>query len=539
MPPSFASIKLASRSKTATTLHSIAISPQMLLRSGSPPWKSSFAPEIRQRVVDAYRLVHAETVSNERIADEINSLFDGRTGKAKLHFVPHHLAHAASAFYSSGYPESGVLTIDGFGEKSSSIFAIGGPDGLKVLEETMLPGSLGVLYMMMTAFLGFRPLDGEYKVMGLAPYGNPARYAKEFADLVEQQPDGSCLTTSLLRADFGPYIESLFGPARVPGKPVTQREMDIAAGIQHAFEEAMYCRMSYLKEKYGIERICLAGGAALNVVMTGQIARSGLFKQTYVFPASGDDGASIGAAQYVYHDILKQPSPGGPVRTMSLGPAFSSNQVEQALNAAAAKITFNKVDDPEAAVADALVNGKVVGWFNGRMEFGPRALGNRSILADPRTPEMRDIVNTRVKLREEFRPFAPAALVEMADTYFDMKGVGRCDFMEFIVPATELGVENAKAVVHIDGSARLQTVDRVDNEPFWKVIDAFRRRPVCPIILNTSFNVRGEPIVCTPEDAIRCFLSTDIDMLMIEGYMVVKKAGKVLAEDLAHPATDA
>ncbi len=500
--------------------------------------ESHFAPDIRQRVIDAYRLVYGETVSNERIADEIAALFDGRTGNATLHFVPHHLAHAASAFYSSGYRESGVLTIDGFGEKSSSIFAIGGPDGLKIVEETVLPGSLGVLYMMITAFLGFKPLDGEYKVMGLAPYGDPTTYAKEFAELVEQQPDGSCLTTKLLRADFGPYVESLFGPARVPGSPVTKREMDIAAAIQHAFEEAMYCRMEYLKDKYGIERICLAGGAALNVVMTGQVARSGMFKQTYVFPASGDDGASIGAAQYVYHDVLRQPLRGVQVRTMSLGPAFTEDQVVRALEASAAKVTYHKVDDPEAMVADALVDGKVVGWFKGRMEFGPRALGNRSILADPRTAKMRDVVNTRVKLREEFRPFAPAALAEFADAYFDMKGVGRCDFMEFIVPATELGVENAQAVVHIDGSARLQTVDRAHNEPFWKVINAFRERTGVPIVLNTSFNVRGEPIVCTPDDAIRCFLSTDIDVLMIEGYVVAKKAGKVLTEDLARPAAE-
>ena len=201
----------------------------------------------RQRVIDAYRAVYAGTVSNEKIREEITELFDDRIGGATLHFVPHHLAHAASAFYSSGYRESGVLTIDGFGEKSSSIFAIGGPDGLQVMEETMLPASLGVLYMMMTAYLGFRPLDGEYKVMGLAPYGNPDTYAKEFEDLLEQRPDGTCLTSKLLRADFAQYVESLFGPARVPGGPVTQHEMDVAAAIQKAFEDAMQCRMAYLK----------------------------------------------------------------------------------------------------------------------------------------------------------------------------------------------------------------------------------------------------------------------------------------------------
>ncbi len=496
------------------------------------------APNIRQRVIDAYRVVYAGTVSNEQIREEIRDLFDDRIGAATLHFVPHHLAHAASAFYSSGYRDSGVLTIDGFGEKSSSIFAIGGPGGLQVMEETMLPGSLGVLYMMMTAYLGFKPLDGEYKVMGLASYGNADTYAKEFDDLLEQRPDGTCLTSQLLRADFAQYIESLFGPARVPGGPVTQREMDVAAAMQQAFEDAMQCRLTYLKNKYGIKRICLAGGAALNVVMTGKIARSGLFEKVYVFPAAGDDGASIGAAQYVYHDVLRHQPKGTPVRTMSLGPSFNQAQVAHALETYGAKVDFQKIDDVAAVVADALVDGKVVGWFAGRMEFGPRALGNRSILADPRAAEMRDVVNTRVKLREEFRPFAPAALAEYAGAYFDMRGVGRCDFMEFIVPATKLGADNAKAVVHVDGSARLQTVDRADNEPFWQVIEAFRQRTGVPIVLNTSFNVRGEPIVCTPEDAIRCFLSTDIDVLVMEGYMVAKKAGKVLKEDLARPAAE-
>ncbi len=495
-------------------------------------------PTIRRRVIDAYHAVHAGTVSNERIAEEIAELFDGRVGGAKIHFVPHHLAHAASAFYSSGYRESGVLTIDGFGEKSSSLFAIGGPDGLRVVEETLLPGSLGVLYMMMTAYLGFKPLDGEYKVMGLASYGEPKTYAKEFADLIEQQPDGSCLTTKLVRADFGDYIEELFGPARASGGPVTRREMDIAAALQKGFEDAMLLRMAYLKDKYAIERICLAGGVALNVVMTGKLARSEMFKQTYVFPAAGDDGASVGAAQYVYHDILRQPPPGAPLRTMSLGPAFGRDQVAQALENHAGKLVFHQLDNVEDAVADALVEGKVVGWFQGRMEFGPRALGNRSILADPRTDEMRDIVNVRVKLREEFRPFAPAALAELSNDYFDMSGVVRSNFMEFVVPARKLGAENAKAVVHIDGSARIQTVERADNGPFCKIIEAFHRRTGVPIVLNTSFNVRGEPIVCTPEDAIRCFLSTNIDLLVIEGYMVAKKVGKVLQEDMASPAID-
>jgi carbamoyltransferase len=493
---------------------------------------------IKQRVIDGYRAVYDGTVRNEMIAKEVAELFADHKRSATIHFVPHHLAHAASAFYSSGYAESGVLTIDGFGERSSSIFALGTADGLEPKEETMLPGSLGVLYMMLTAYLGFKPLDGEYKVMGLASYGNPKTFAKEFESLLEQSADGSCQTTALLRDDFGAYVEDMLGPARAFGAEVTHREMDIAAALQTQLETAMFDRLSHLKQTYGIERICLAGGVALNVVMTGKVARSGMFKQVYVFPASGDDGASVGAAQYVYHQLMKHPPTGKAVPTMSLGPRYGEQRVLQALAASKDKIDYRRVDAIETAVADALVEGKVVGWFHGRMEFGPRALGNRSILADPRGADMRDVVNQRVKLREEFRPFAPAVLAERADEYFDMSGVNRANFMEFVVPARPLGREKTKAVVHYDGSARVQTVERHINEPFWKLIDAFGQKTEVPVVLNTSFNVRGEPIVCTPEDAIRCFLSTNIDLLALEGYMVSKRAGRVLAEDMAKPKID-
>lgn len=494
--------------------------------------------DIRERALRGYHAVYDGTVSNQRVAQEVAELFDGRARRAVLHFVPHHLAHAASAFYPSGYAESGILTIDGFGEKSSSIFAWGGPDGIRVLEETMLPGSLGVLYLMMTAFLGFKPLDGEYKVMGLASYGDARTYRKQFETLFEQQADGTCRTTALVSGNFGERIESIFGAARAPRDPVTRREMDIAAALQKGFEDAVLGRLDYLKAKHGCENICLAGGSALNVVMTGKLARSGMFKQTYVFPASGDDGASVGAAQYVHHQVLGRSPATKRLRSMSLGPHYSEGTIVQALHRFQSKVAFHRDEHVEEAVADALAQGKVVGWFRGRMEFGPRALGNRSILADPRSAQMRDVVNQRVKLREEFRPFAPAALAEAADTYFDMTGVGRSDFMEFVVPARELGRQNTKAVVHFDGSARIQTVEREDNESFWKLISAFARRTGVPVVLNTSFNVRGEPIVCSPEDAIRCFLSTNIDLLALESYLVSKTAGVILNEDMAVPALD-
>jgi carbamoyltransferase len=493
--------------------------------------------DVAARVFAAYRLVYDGTVSNHRIAEEIAEVF-GHRPKATLHFVPHHLAHAACAFHSSGFAEAGILTIDGFGEKSSSVFALGGPSGIRAVEETMLPGSLGVLYMMMTAHLGFRPLDGEYKVMGLASYGNPKTYARQFEALFEEDADGTCRTRALVRGDFGEHIKALLGPARQAVDPVTQHHMDIAAALQQGFEDAMLRRLAHLKATHGIERICLAGGSALNVVMTGKLARTEMFKDTYVFPASGDDGASIGAAQYVHHQVLGKPPTGKRLNTMSLGPSYAETELVRALEKYDAKVSANRVDDIEETVAAALAEGKVVGWFRGRMEFGPRALGNRSILADPRTEEMRDVVNQRVKHREEFRPFAPAAIAERAKDYFDMHGVGRSNFMEFVVPATALGREHAQAVVHFDGSARIQTVERDSNPSFWKVIDAFGRRTGVPIVLNTSFNVRGEPIVCSPQDAIRCFLSTDIDLLALENYLVVKRAGKVLAEDMASPAAD-
>jgi len=493
---------------------------------------------VKDPVLAAYRAVYDGTVSNERIAEEIAEVLGERRKQPQIHFVPHHLAHAASAFYSSGYREAGVLTIDGFGERSSSIFAIGTADGLKPMEETMLPGSLGVLYMMMTAYLGFKPLDGEYKVMGLASYGNARTYARQFEELLDLADDGTCRTTVLLRDDFADHIKSLLGPARAYTDPVTQREMDIAASLQAKLEDAMFRRLEHLKREYGIERICLSGGVALNVVMTGKVARSGMFKQTYVFPASGDDGASVGAAQYVHHQVLGHRPGGTAVPSMSLGPAYDKEAVMRALDSYAGKIDYRRAERIEETVADALADGKIVGWFSGRMEFGPRALGNRSILADPRAAEMREVVNQRVKLREEFRPFAPAALAERANDYYDMRGVGRSDFMEFVVPATARGSDATKAVVHFDGSARIQTVDRGTNEPFWKVIEAFGRRTGVPVVLNTSFNVRGEPIVCTPQDAIRCFLSTDIDLLALEDFVVSKKAGRVLAEDMAQPAID-
>jgi carbamoyltransferase len=477
------------------------------------------SPDIRERVLDGYRAVYERTASNDRIAEESAEVFGDRV---ELHFVPHHLAHASSSFYGSGFGEAGVLTVDGYGERSSSAFLLGGPDGLQLEEETPLPGSLGMVYMVLTVFLGFRPLDGEYKVMGLASYGDPRPYRAKLDALLDIADDGHCRSPSLLRGDFAESMRETFGPPRRQETEITRREMDIAAALQQAFEDAMDRRLTYLKERYGIDRICLAGGCALNSVYNGKLAASGLFDEIFVFPAAGDDGCSVGAAQFVHHDVLGRRPRRRALRRVAFGPAYGEQDVAEALARHSDEIELAREPEIERRVAQELADGKVVGWFRGRMEFGPRALGGRSILADPREESMRQVLNERVKRREEFRPFAPSVIAEAADDYFDMLGLPSARFMQYVVPATERGAAAVPAAVHFDGSARVQTVDRADDEDYWRLIAAFGELTGVPVILNTSFNVRGEPIVCTPADAVRCFLSTEIDVLAIEGCVATK-----------------
>lgn len=498
--------------------------PQDILKERVAAIEPYLPSSIRERVLLAYRTVFEKTVANDQIAGNFKSLVGTESEEITLHFVPHHVAHAASAFYSSGFSEAGILTFDGSGEKSSSIFAVGDQKGIRVLEEAMLPTSLGMLYMMMTAFLGFKPLSGEYKVMGLSSFGDARQFRQQFAQLLVLGEDGSYRTDALCGADFRELVRDLFGPPRCEESKLTKRDADIAASLQNAFEQAVFHQITHLKEKYGIDSLCLSGGCALNGLLTGKIARSSMFERIFISPAAGDDGCSIGAAQYVYYDVLKRKrTEQTALKSVYLGPRFSSAQILHTLEGHRDKLNYRREKRIEETIARELAAGKLVGWFQGRMEFGPRALGNRSILADPRRAEVKDTLNRCVKYRETFRPFAPAVIEEAADSLFDMKGVPRSPFMLYVVPVRDEARKRIPAVVHCDGSARVQTVSRRDNERFWSLLTEFEKCSNLPVLLNTSFNVRGEPIICNPSDAIQCFLATSLDLLAMEDILVWKK----------------
>lgn len=485
------------------------------------PW---LPPIHRDRVTAAYWDAYEQVASNVCTSADISGLLGTRRGKTLIHHVPHHLAHAASAFYGSGFAEAGILTMDASGEKSSSIFAIGNHQGLKIIEETLLPHSIGMIYLIITAFLGFQPLDGEYKVMGLASYGDPKPFRNAMNALLTPNDQGVCETPSLVRADFSAFIREAFGEPRVPGTEITTREMNIAAALQASFEVAMLERLAKLRHSYGIDKVCIAGGCALNSAFAGRLARSRMFRSVYISPASGDDGASIGAAQYVscaMHGVESIPR---RLKSARLGPSFTDDAIQSALDANSAEITYDSNPNIELEVASLLATDQVVGWFQGRMEFGPRALGSRSILADPRCIDMRNRVNRLVKRREEFRPFAPSVVSELASQYFDTEGLDDgSPFMQFVVPARPNTKELVPAIIHCDGSARVQTVDESENPLFWRLLHAFGKRTGIPILLNTSFNVRDEPIVCTPHDAVKCFLSTQIDYLAIGNFLARRR----------------
>jgi carbamoyltransferase len=469
----------------------------------------------------------------------------------RLVFSEHHLSHAASAFFPSPYSSAAVLTLDGVGEWATSSLALGRENRLEVIKEIHFPHSLGLLYSAFTYYTGFKVNSGEYKLMGLAPYGEP-RYAGVILDkLIDLKSDGSfrlnldyfnyCVGLTMTNGRF----DSLFGqPPRTPEQLLTPFHMDIAASVQKVTEEVMLRMTRAVARDTGERNLCLAGGVALNCVANGKILRDGKFDGIWIQPAAGDAGGSVGAALCAYHLYKDQPR-----RTLNgldgmsgsyLGPQFEQRELEQRLRAAGAK--FRVVDDAEviSQAADALVAQKAVGWFQGRMEFGPRALGARSILGDPRSPGMQKMLNLKVKYRESFRPFAPAVLREDVAQWFELD----CDSPYMLLVAgvepklrramteeekklfgiDQLNVPRSQipAVTHIDYSARIQTVHRDTNPRFHALISAFKQRTGCAVLVNTSFNVRGEPIVCTPEDAFRCFMGSEIDTLVI-GNCVLQK----------------
>ncbi len=479
----------------------------------------------------------------------------------KLLFAEHHQSHAASAFYPSPFDEAVVLTMDGVGEWATTSVSLGRGNTLTPVRELRWPHSLGLLYSAFTAYTGFRVNSGEYKVMGLAPYGEPRFTDRILTDLMDLKPDGSFwLDQSYFDYATGLRMTArkfndLFGPPRRPEDRLTQREMDLAASIQKVTEEVMLRMTRELRRAYGIPNLCLAGGVALNCVANGKVLRDGAFERIWVQPAAGDAGGAVGAALAAWHDHLSQPrstqTRRDGMRGSYLGPEFAQADIEQRLMAAGAR--FEVIADDSQLLqrtVDALAGGEAVGWFQGRMEFGPRALGGRSILGDPRNPEMQKTLNLKIKFRESFRPFAPSVLAEDVADYFEFTGdspymlmvadVARqrrlpmraADAQLFGIDKLNVLRSDIPAVTHVDYSARIQTVHAETNPRYHQLISAFKQRTGCPVLVNTSFNVRGEPIVGSPEDAFRCFMGTHMETLVIGNCLLAKSAqDPALAED--------
>jgi carbamoyltransferase len=468
----------------------------------------------------------------------------------KLLFSEHHLSHAASAYYPSPFKSAAVLTMDGVGEWTTTSVAIGKGRDLKVTKEIHFPHSLGLLYSAFTYYTGFKVNSGEYKVMGLAPYGNPVFKEKILENLIDLKDDGSfrlnleyfdyCTGLTMTNDKFA---ELFGGPARKSEDRLTQREMDLAASIQAVTEEVVLKLASGIQKETGEKNLCLAGGVALNCVANGKLARSGIFERLWMQPAAGDAGGALGAAMVAYHLFNQKPRTVGESDAMRggyLGPQFSTEEIERRLRRAGA--VFETLSDEAliGACAGALADGSALGWFQGRMEFGPRALGARSIIGDARSPSMQKTLNLKVKYRESFRPFAPAVLAEDAEKYFDIKGespymllvadvaeeqrIAMSDEQKALFGIDKLNVPRSSipAVTHVDYSARIQTVHKETNPKFHQLVSSFKEKTGCPVVVNTSFNVRGEPIVGSPEDAFRCFMGTEIERLAV-GNCFLKK----------------
>lgn len=465
--------------------------------------------------------------------------------RSRFHHVEHHPAHLASAFFVSPFDEAAVCAVDGFGDFVSTSVGIGKGNQIEILDLVHFPHSLGLVYLAITQFLGFPRYGDEYKVMGLAAYGDPT-YAERLRDVVPLRSKGrfeldlSCFRHWSDDIDFnwedgaptmGRVWTDHLGKAlgmepRAPDDPITDDHKDLAASLQHVFEETLFHILDHLHDLTGQTRLCMAGGTAMNSVANGKIRANTPFEEVYIQPAAADNGTSLGAAYHVWNQVL-----GGDRRfTMThalWGPAFTDDDVQAALDARTADLkaagcTVDRVDDEDercALAARAVADGQVVGWFQGPMEWGARALGNRTILADPRRADMREVINTKVKFREEFRPFAPSILKEAIDDYF-VDAVPD-PFMIQVYPVREDKRDVLPAVTHVDGTGRLQSVNREQNPLYWKLIKAFEDETGVPVVLNTSFN-ENEPIVCRPEEALDCFLRTDMDAVVLEATLITK-----------------
>ncbi len=446
-----------------------------------------------------------------------------------LYFGEHHLSHAASGFYASGFDEAAILTVDGVGEWATTSIAHGKGLDIDILEEIHFPHSLGLLYSTFTYFLGFKVNSGEYKVMGLAPYGRPRFYDLILEKLIDLREDGSFkLNQSYFTYTYGlkmagERFAKLFGISpRSYETPLEEIHFDIAASIQKVCDEAMLRMARHAYELTKSRRLCLAGGVALNCVSNGRILRDGPFKEIFIQPAAGDAGGAYGVASFISHALLREPRAPRWEHAF-IGPGFSDEEIQRLLDREGAVYERFENGGLIPAVARKIAEGKVVGWVQGRMEFGPRALGHRSILADPRDPKMKDTVNLKIKFRETFRPFAPAVLEEECPNYFQLKE--ESPFMLLVAPVRE-DRRVIPSVTHVDGSARIQTINKNQDGLFYDLIQEFREQTGVPVMINTSFNVRGEPIVCTPEEAWRCFMRTKMDYLLMGPFLLDKSRQK-------------
>jgi carbamoyltransferase len=483
---------------------------------------------------------------------------DGFVGETL--FAEHHESHAASAFYPSPFAEAAVLTMDGVGEWATSSWGVGRGNELELLAELHYPHSLGMLYSAFTYYTGFKVNSGEYKVMGLAPYGEP-RYADRILDrLVELRDDGSFKLDMQyfnflhgLTMTNGAFDELFEGPPRKPESPLTQREMDLAASVQRVTEEIVLRMARHVHRETGLTNLCLAGGVALNCVANGRLLREGPFERIWVQPAAGDAGGALGVALTVHHKVLGAPrracSEGDGMHGSYLGPAFDDDAIEAELGRHGAVLERLPREALLDRTARLLAEERVVGWFQGRMEFGPRALGARSILGDPRSPRMQSMLNLKIKYRESFRPFAPSVLRARLHEWFDLDVDS--PYMLLVAPVREskriamtpeqqrlFGIEKLNvprstvpAVTHVDYSARIQTVHADTHPLYHALLERFAAHTGCPVLVNTSFNVRGEPIVCTPTDAWRCFMRTEMDYLVIGSFVLDKTKQPALVDD--------
>ena len=485
-----------------------------------------------------------------------------RKTEAPILYMDHHESHAASAFFPSPYDEAAILTLDGVGEWTTTAWGVGRGNTIELKEHLKFPHSLGLLYSAFTYYCGFKVNSGEYKLMGLAPYGNPVYVDAIYEHLIDLKPDGSfwldmdyfnyCQGLTMTNRKF----DNLFGgPPRNPETTIEQRHMDLAASIQAVTEEIVLRMGRDIFEKTKMRNLVLAGGVALNCVANGRLLREGPFDDIWIQPAAGDAGGALGAALFTWHQLLDKPRRTGRTDSQKgsfLGPEFQPARIQSFLEQN--DVQFTRIDDERAHceyVAELLAQEKIIGWFSGKMEFGPRALGARSIIGDPRSPRMQATMNLKIKYRESFRPFAPVVLQEHVQDWFDMREGQESPYMLLVapvleerrveIPAGELEKmasdpdlrqrvnvvrSTVPAVTHVDYSARVQTVDRQRNPKFHRLMETFYRKTGCPVLVNTSFNVRGEPIVCTPEDAYRCFMATEMDALVLDNFVILKSQMK-------------